>query len=51
MNALKILQTKNIDPNKPVLMISRSDALESLIEAVKEYCDQRDVQKRLGNIN
>lgn len=45
MNALEILQTKHIDPNKPVLMISRGDALESLVEAIKKYCPNVNLEE------
>ena len=38
MNALQILQTKNINPDKAVLAIDRQDALENLVEATREYC-------------
>lgn len=38
MNALQILQAKNINPDKAVLRISRQEALEGLIETMREYC-------------
>ena len=38
MEPLKILKSKNIDPDKSVLMISREEALERLIETAQEFC-------------
>ncbi len=38
MKAIAILKSKGIDPEKPVLLISREEALTRLIEAVQEFC-------------
>jgi hypothetical protein len=38
MKPLKILKSKDIDPEKPVLTISREEALERLIETAQEFC-------------
>lgn len=38
MNAEKLLKQKGIDANKLVLEINRCEALDSLVDAVNEYC-------------
>lgn len=38
MSAKSILRRKNIDPNEAVLLITAEEALESIAEAVEEYC-------------
>jgi len=45
MNALTILRSKNIDPEKSVLIISREEALTRLIEAVQEFCPRLKIEE------
>lgn len=44
MTPLKILKSKGIDPNEPVLEISKEEALERLIEAIEEFCPSLKVK-------
>jgi len=45
MSAKSLLQQKGIDPNKPVLPIDREEALESIMEAIGEYCPSVKIEK------
>jgi len=45
MNANELLKQKGIDSNKPVLQISREDALMSIMEAVNKYCPSVKIEK------
>ncbi len=49
MKPLNILKSKGIDPNESVLMISREEALERLIEAIKEFCPNLKVESMSKN--
>ncbi len=49
MNPLKILKSKGIDPNEPVLEISREEALERFIEAIEEFCPNLKVESMSKN--
>lgn len=44
MESLKILKSKHIDLNKPVLLIDREDALGNLIEAINKFCPNLDIE-------
>lgn len=46
MNAKTILKRNKIEPHKPVLSITAEEALESIAEAVEEYCPSL----KLGNL-
>lgn len=45
MNAKQLLRQKNIDLNEPILQISREEALESIMEAIGEYCPSVKIEK------
>ena len=45
MNAEQLLKQKGIDPKKLVLEIYREEALESLMEAIEEYCPSVKIEK------
>lgn len=45
MNARNLLKQKGIDSNKSVLRIDREEALESLMEAIEEYCPSVKIEK------
>lgn len=45
MDALKILKDKGIDAEKPVLVVSREEALARLIEAILEFCPNLNIEK------
>ncbi|MBL7131579.1 MAG: hypothetical protein ISS45_09305 [Candidatus Omnitrophica bacterium] len=45
MKALEILQLNGIDITKPILEINRIEALESLLEAVDEFCPNLRLEK------
>ena len=45
MNAEELLKQKGIDPHKPVLQISREEALISIMEAIEEYCPSVKIEK------
>ncbi|OGG87374.1 hypothetical protein A3B87_01390 [Candidatus Kuenenbacteria bacterium RIFCSPHIGHO2_02_FULL_39_13] len=45
MSAKTLLKQKGIDPNKPVLQISREEALAGIMEAIKEYCPNVKIEK------
>lgn len=49
MTPLKILKSKGIDPNEPVLEISREEVLERLIEAIEEFCPSLRVETMSKN--
>jgi hypothetical protein len=38
LKSLNILKSKDINPNEPVLIINKVEALERLIEAITEFC-------------
>ena len=38
MKAITILKSKGINPEKPILIISREEALTRLIETIQEFC-------------
>ncbi len=58
MEVLTILKSKDIDPKKPVLTISREEALERLIETAQEFCpslriesmSKKDLETLLDNL-
>jgi len=45
MNAKELLKQKGIDSNKIVLRVDREEALESLMEALIEYCPSVKIEK------
>ena len=45
MNAEKLLKQKGINPNEPVLQISREEALVGIMEAIEEYCPSVKIEK------
>ena len=45
MNAKQLLKQKGIDPDKPVLQISREESLMSIMEVVKEYCPSVKIEE------
>ena len=49
MKSLKILKSKGININKPVLVISSKEALERLIEAITEFCPNLKVESMSKN--
>ena len=44
LESLNILKSKGINPNEPVLIINKAEALERLIEAVTEFCPNLKVE-------
>ena len=50
MNAKNLLKRKGIDSNKPVLQITREEALISIMEAIKIYCPSVKVEEMLKKI-
>jgi hypothetical protein len=49
MDPLKILKSKGINPNEPVLVINRTEALERLVEAIEEFCPNLKVESMSKN--
>ena len=47
MNAKNLLKQKGIDSDKPVLQITREEALISITEAIKIYCPSVKVEEML----
>ena len=44
LKSLRILKSKGIEPSEPVLIISKEEALERLIEAITEFCPNLKVE-------
>jgi len=45
MKALEILESKGVDATKSILEINRVEALESLLEAVNEFCPNLKIEQ------
>jgi len=45
MNVRKLLKQKGIDSKKLILEIDREEALESIMEAIEEYCPSVKIEK------
>jgi len=45
MSAKKLLKQKGIDFNKPVLEISREEALVGIMEAIEKHCPSVKIEK------
>ncbi len=45
MKASDILKKAGINPDEPVLLITTKDAMENLMEAIKEYCSHLKINK------
>lgn len=48
MVASTLLKRKGIKPNEPILSITAEEALDSLLEAIEEYCPDLQVNKMTG---
>jgi len=47
MNAEKLLKQNGINPDEPVLQISKKEALAGIMEAIKKYCPSVKIEKML----
>jgi len=45
MNAKELLKQKKIDPNKPILQITREDALSGIMNAMEEFCPSVKIEE------
>ncbi|MCS7249593.1 MAG: hypothetical protein NZ608_01490 [candidate division WOR-3 bacterium] len=45
MNPTKLLKNLGIKPDEPILQITAEEALENLLEAIKEYCPHLKLEK------
>jgi len=45
MKALTLLKKTGIKPDKPILSITTEEAVEALLEAIKEYCPDFEIDK------
>jgi len=45
MKALVLLKSRNIDPEEPIVAISREEGLRRLIETAQEFCPSLEIEK------
>lgn len=45
MDTKELLKKANLNPDEPVLSITAEEALESLSEAIEEYCPNLEINK------
>jgi hypothetical protein len=45
MEASTLLKRLNIDPDEPVFLITAEEAIENLLEAIKKYCPNLEINK------
>lgn len=45
MKELTLLKRANINPNEPALLVTMEEALENLLEAIKEYCPNLKINR------
>ena len=49
LKAIRILKSKEIEPSEPVLIITKEEALERLIEAITEFCPNLKIESMSKN--